>query len=76
MVGLENGELLAQAEPSFDVLVSVDKGLRYQQNLTGRRMAIVVIRAKTNRLIDLEPHFPACAEALGGIQAGQVIEVP
>lgn len=74
--GIENGELLALAEPSFDVLISIDKGLQYQQNLTGRRIAIVIIRARTNRLVDLEPHFLACVQALTTIKSGQIIEVP
>lgn len=54
--GKENGELLAEAEAHFDVLVTVDQNLRYQQNLTGRRIAVVVLRARSNRLADLEPH--------------------
>src|SRR5947209_3554740 len=62
--GIRNGELLALAEVSFDVLISIDRNIRYQQNLAGRRLALVIIRARTNRLIDLEPHFPACAEVL------------
>lgn len=43
--GKENGELLALAESEFDVLVSIDQNIRYQQNLTGRRIAIVILRA-------------------------------
>jgi hypothetical protein len=50
--------------------------LQYQQNLTGRRIAIVIIRARTNRLVDLEPHFLACVQALTTIKSGQIIEVP
>ncbi|HEY6349427.1 MAG TPA: DUF5615 family PIN-like protein [Candidatus Angelobacter sp.] len=42
--GVANGELLALAEPLFDVLVSIDKGLQYQQNLAGRKIAIVILR--------------------------------
>src|SRR5713101_4025592 len=44
----ENGELLALAEKSFDVLVTIDKNIRYQQNITGRKIAIVIIRAASN----------------------------
>lgn len=73
--GLANGELLALAEPLFDVLVSIDKGLQYQQNLTGRKIAIVIIRARSNRLVDLEPHFPSCARAVSAIQPGQVVQI-
>ena len=41
---LENGELLAAAEtPAFDVMVTADQNIRYQQNLTGRRLALVVL---------------------------------
>src|SRR6266403_3183058 len=45
--GKENGELLALAENKFDVRVTIDTNLRYQQNLTGRRIAIVIIMAKS-----------------------------
>ena len=40
---LENGELLRSAEDAFDVLVSTDRSLRYQQTLAGRRLAILVL---------------------------------
>ena len=45
--GLENGQLLAAIEGVFDVLITADKNLRYQQNLTGRQLAIVEL--PTNR---------------------------
>ena len=74
--GIRNGELLKRAELSFDVLISVDKGLQHQQNLAGRKLAILIIRARTNRLIDLEPCFAACAHALLTIRPEQVIQIP
>ena len=40
---LTNGDLLAKAEHEFDLLVTTDQNLKYQQNLTGRRMAILVL---------------------------------
>ena len=73
--GKENGELLALAEGSFDVLITVDKSMRYQQNVTGRRIAIVVIRADSNDLSDIRPHIGEVLVALKSIQAGQVVEV-
>jgi predicted nuclease of predicted toxin-antitoxin system len=49
--GLKNGELLNAAESGqYDVLVTVDQGLEYEQNLAGRKLAIIVLRAKSNRL--------------------------
>jgi hypothetical protein len=62
--GKENGELLALADASFDVVVTIDRNLRYQQNLTGRRIALLIVRARSNRVVDLEPLFSACAETL------------
>ena len=56
--GKENGELLALAEEHFDVLVTIDKNIRYQQNMTGRNMAILIIRAASNDLDDILPHIP------------------
>jgi hypothetical protein len=50
--GLANGELLAQLEGRFDVFVTADKNLRYQQNLVGRTLSIVEL--PTNQL----PQFP------------------
>ena len=73
--GKENGELLALADASFDVLVTIDRNLRYQQNLTGHGIALLIVRARTNRVVDLEPHFAACAEALRTIRPGTVVEV-
>jgi predicted nuclease of predicted toxin-antitoxin system len=57
---LSNGELLNAAESIFDVLVTTDQNLRHQQNLTGRRLAIVIlpttnwprIRLRLDRVID------------------------
>ena len=73
--GKENGELLALAETEFDALVTLDTNLRYQQNLAGRRIAIVVLLARSNRLDHLSPHFPACVSALARIRPGDVVHV-
>jgi hypothetical protein len=62
--GKQNGELLQLAENKFDALITLYTNLRYQQNLTQRKIAIVMIRAHSNRLADLSQHFPACAQAL------------
>lgn len=73
--GIENGQLLASAEAEFDVLVTIDRNFRYQQNLTGRKIALLIVFARSNRVVDLEPHFPACIEALRSIQPGDVVEI-
>jgi hypothetical protein len=48
--GKQNGELLKLAETAFDVLVTLDTNLRYQQNLAGRTISIVVLQSSSNRL--------------------------
>ena len=60
LAGLKNGELLTAAEVAeFDVLLTADQGIEHEQNLTGRNIAIILFRVKSNRLKDL-PHAAAC----------------
>jgi predicted nuclease of predicted toxin-antitoxin system len=70
-----NGELLALAEIEFDVLVTVDTNFRYQQNLTGRRIAVVVLQSSSNRLEHLRQHFPALSLALEKIKPVEIVHV-
>ena len=73
--GKKNGGLLNLAENRFDVLVTLDTNLRYQQNLGGRRIAIVVLVAHSSRMDDLIPLFPGCLDAITRIKSGQIIGV-
>jgi len=73
--GKKNGELLSLAEGRFDVLVTLDKSIQFQQNLTGRKIAILLIGARSNDMDDILPHIPACLAALQSIQPGQVVRV-
>ncbi len=74
--GLKNGDLLAAAETAhFDVFLTVDQGIEYQQNLTARRIAIVIFRARSNRLKDLLPLLPACLASILSIQPGQIVRI-
>jgi hypothetical protein len=70
-----DGELLDRMAGQFDVLTTMDKSLRYQQLLQQRPLAILVLRAKSNRLPDLLPLVPNILRALNGVKSGQVIEV-
>jgi hypothetical protein len=58
---------------AFDVLVTVDTNLQYQQNLAGRKIAIVVLQSSSNRLDHLRQYFPACVLAIEKIKSGEVI---
>jgi hypothetical protein len=74
--GLKNGELLDAAEAAgFDVLVTVDRGFRYEQNLAGRKIAVVIFRTKSIALKDLLPHAPEALVALQSIKPGRVVHV-
>lgn len=71
---LTNGELLAAAEESgFDVLLTTDKNIRYQQNLTGRKIAVVVLGQARWRLI--RPMIPQIVAALHAARPGTFTEV-
>ena len=56
--GIKNGDLLILAEGEFEVFVTVDRNLSFQQNLTNYNIAVIVLRARTNRLRDLRPLMP------------------
>jgi len=73
--GKSNGELLSLADPNFDVLITLDQGLQFQQNLRGRKISILVIRSKSNRLADILPQIPACLIALRAINPGELVQV-
>jgi predicted nuclease of predicted toxin-antitoxin system len=73
--GKKNGELLLLAEDAFDVLVTVDTNLHYQQNLAGRKIAIVILHSSSNRLDLLRQLFPAIVSALEKIKPGEITEV-
>jgi len=49
--GTHNGQLLSLAEPEFDLFITSDQGIRYQQNLTGRRIAILELSTNDLRRI-------------------------
>ena len=71
---LSNGELPLEAEAGiFDVLVTTDQNLRFQQNLANRRIAIVVIASTSWPRI--QNRIPVIVEAINGVEAGGYIEV-
>lgn len=66
------GHSLAAAERSFDVFVTTDQNLRHQQNLTGRRLAILVL--PTTSWPRLQPHAAAIATAVVALRPGELQE--
>ena len=73
LAGMENGELLTAAESAgFDVFLTVDQGIEYQQNLTRRKIAIMILRPKSNRLKDLLSLLPTCLAQIDSVRPGQI----
>jgi predicted nuclease of predicted toxin-antitoxin system len=72
--GKKNGELLRLAElAGYEVLITVDQGIRYQQNLAGRSLAILVMRSATNRMKHLAPMVERVMNALETIEQGEIV---
>ena len=67
---VENGALLRLAEQHFDVFVTTDRNLAFQQNLNRFSIAVIVLQAKTNRLADLRPLIPGLLAAIEGALPG------
>jgi hypothetical protein len=71
--GIKNGALLSLAEPVFDVFITADRNLRYQQNLAGRKISIVEL--PTNRLSEVEKLVPELLGVLTRIKSGEYVEM-
>lgn len=73
--GKQNGELLTLAETAFDVFLTVDRNLSFQQDLTRFKIAVVVMVAKGNRRPDLQPLIERVLAAVATVQPGQLIRI-
>jgi predicted nuclease of predicted toxin-antitoxin system len=74
--GRKNGELLDAAEiAGYDVLLTIDQGFEHQQKLADRKIALLVLIARSNQIEDLAPLVPAALAALDQIQPGSVVRV-
>jgi hypothetical protein len=70
---LANGDLLEHAEAQFDLLITTDQNLRYQQNLAGRRLAVLVL--PTTSWPEIRQHEAEVLSAVNSIQAGEYREL-
>jgi hypothetical protein len=76
LAGKRNGELLALAETAgFNLFLTVDRGIEFQQNLQSRSIAVLLVRARSSRLADLLPHVPETLKRLETIRPGEVVVV-
>ena len=74
--GLKDGELLRRAaDGAFEVFVTADQNLQFQQNLARSRLRVVVLVAQSNTLEDLLPLVPKLLIAIPGAEVGGVVRV-
>jgi hypothetical protein len=69
---IENGTLLALVSEHFDVFVTVDRNLAFQQNFAGFTLAVIIMHAKSNRLSDLRKLAPRLLAAIESAKSGRV----
>ncbi|KHD08590.1 hypothetical protein PN36_33190 [Candidatus Thiomargarita nelsonii] len=72
---IKNGKLLALAETEFDVFITVDRNLSFQQNLPKFNIAVLVLHAGSNRLADLKPLVPQILIKLPNMSKGKAESV-
>ena len=70
--GITNGELLRRMGTEYEALVTMDRGIEFQQNLAAASVGVLLVRARSNRMIHLLPLVPAILEALPLIKPGQL----
>ena len=73
--GLENGELLRAASGKFDVLITVDRNLPYQQNIYSLQIAVLILVSRGITYSDLKPLVPELLTSLDSIKPGEVLKV-
>lgn len=73
--GVKNGSLMQLAEQDFDVFITVDRNLSYQQDIPKYGIAVVVIRSISNRVDDLAPFAPKIISLLPTLKKGVAVLV-
>ena len=73
--GLKNGELLRAPSAEFDVLVTADQNIQHQQNPALLPIPVVILVARDNRLISLQPLLPKLLDVLSKIKAGELVRI-
>jgi predicted nuclease of predicted toxin-antitoxin system len=71
--GRKNGELLQLATAEFDLLLTADRNLEYQQNVAQVGIGIAVLIGRTNRIEDLRPLLPALLAGIENVRPGQLV---
>ena len=73
--GIKNGELLLRMSGQYDVLVTMDRSIEFQQRISTLPFGIVLVRARSNRMQDLRPLVPSILAAVDAVKPGLVQRV-
>ena len=73
--GLTNGELLAEAAMDFDVVLTADQNIEFQQNVKELPLAVIVLAASSNRVESLEPLVPLLLNTLPVLKPRQFVRL-
>jgi predicted nuclease of predicted toxin-antitoxin system len=73
--GIRNGELLRRAAADFDVFVTVDRNLAFQQDQGNLPMPVIVINSRSNKLRDIEPHAAVLLQTLNSALERRVYHI-
>ena len=73
--GVKNGDLLRRVRDQYDVLITMDRSIEFQQNISTLPFGIVLVRAASNRMLHLRPFVPAILDAIAAIRPGQLQRV-
>jgi hypothetical protein len=73
--GIKNGELLRRMSGQYDVLVTMDRSIEFQQRISTLPFGIVLVRARSNRMQDLRPLVPLILSALDAVKRERIRRV-
>ena len=73
--GIKNSELRSRAQESFEVLITMDRSLEFQQNIAEFELSILLVLARSNRMVHLRPFVPVILAAIEDSQPGELRKV-
>ena len=73
--GVNNGDLLRRMRDEYDALLTMDRGIEFQQNIAALPFGVLLVLAPSNRMVHLVPLVPAILDALSALKAGQLRRV-
>jgi Domain of unknown function (DUF5615) len=73
--GVKNSDLLHRMRGHYDVLITMNRGIEFQQSISALPFGVVIVRAASNRMQHLNPLAPAILDAISATTSGQIQRV-